>query len=75
MSPKRIKNTIQFWKVTKREEVFRKYSRAIEAVTYKLPNGETTEFFVKKEGPAAAVVALTGDNKIILAKQFRVGPE
>lgn len=42
-----------------------------------LPDGRLAEYVTKeKEGSrSGAVVALTKDNKVILAKQFRVGPE
>ena len=42
-----------------------------------LPNGKQEEYVTKeKEGSTAqAVIALTPENSVILAKQFRVGPE
>lgn len=44
---------------------------------FRLPDGRVGEYVTKeKEGSCSgAVIALTKDNKVILAKQFRVGPE
>src|SRR3972149_6912861 len=41
---------------------------------YKLPDGSTIEWQVKDEGRAAAIVALTSAQDVILARQFRPGP-
>ena len=68
-------NSPQDWQELSREEAFRKYSRKIEKVIFKLPNGKETEFYIKKEGPAASVLALTSDNQVIIARQFRPGPK
>jgi ADP-ribose pyrophosphatase len=65
---------ISVWKVISRSEAYKKYSRKIEEVIFELPNGEQADFYIKKEGPAAAVLALTDDNEVILTRQFRVGP-
>lgn len=43
--------------------------------TFILPDGKTFEFEVKKEGAAVCVLAITKENKVVLAKQFRTGPE
>lgn len=66
---------IQPWKELKRSEAYRKYSRKIDMVLFKLPNGDEADFYIKNEGPAAAVLALTDDNQVILARQFRPGPK
>lgn len=49
--------------------------RAIEDVTFLLPNGERTNMALKKEGPVVSVVALTVDRRIILVRQYRPGPD
>lgn len=67
-------NTIKKWKEISRELVFQKYSRKVEKVIFKLPDGKETDFYIKKEGPAAGVLALTKDKKVILVKQYRPGP-
>ena len=53
---------------------FQKYSRKIEKVMFMLPDGKESDFYIKKEGPAAGVLAITKDNRVILVKQFRPGP-
>jgi len=68
-------NEIKKWEEISREIVFQKYSRKIEKVIYKLPNGKESDFYIKKEGPAVCVVALTKDKRIIITKQFRPGPK
>ncbi len=62
------------WKEIKRKIAFQKYSRKIEGVVYQMPNGKKSDFYIKKEGPAVGILAITSDNKIILTKQFRPGP-
>lgn len=49
--------------------------RKVISKTFILPNGETHEFEVKKEGIAVCVLPITKKNKVVLTKQFRVGPE
>jgi ADP-ribose pyrophosphatase len=36
--------------------------------------GKESDFYIKKEGPAASVLAITKDKKVILVKQYRPGP-
>ena len=67
--------SIKPWKEIKRERVFKKYSRAIDRVDFVLPSGEEADFYIKAEDPAAAIFALTSDEKVILARQFRPGPK
>ena len=62
------------WREKSRELYFQKYSRKIEKVEYELPDGSVTDFYIKREGPAACVVALTPKNEVILFEQFRPGP-
>lgn len=62
------------WKEISREIAFQKYSRKIEKVIFKLPSGEKSDFYIKKEGPAIAILAITQNNEVILVKQFRPGP-
>lgn len=63
------------WKEVKKEEVFRKYSRVINRIDFEMPNREVKDFYIKQEGPAVAVVALDEKNNVILARQFRPGPQ
>lgn len=70
-----MNNKVKKWEELSREEVFSKYGRKIEKVIYKLPDGTESDFYIKKEGPAICVLALTKNNEVILAKQFRPGPD
>jgi ADP-ribose pyrophosphatase len=63
------------WKEVKKEEAFRKYSRVINRIDFEMPNGEVKDFYIKQEGPAVAVLALDEEKNVILAKQFRPGPQ
>lgn len=66
---------VKKWEELSREMAFQKYSRKIEKVMFKLPDGKESDFYIKREGPAAGVLAITKDQKVILVKQFRPGPE
>ncbi|MGH7241743.1 MAG: NUDIX hydrolase [Candidatus Saccharimonadales bacterium] len=68
------KASIQPWKELARELVFKKYSRAIEKVLFQLPDGSEADFYIKAESPVICTLALTNDNQVILARQFRPGP-
>lgn len=70
-----MSNKIQKWEEISREEVFSKYGKKIEKVDFKLPDGKVSDFYIKKEGPAVGILALTKDQQVILVKQFRPGPK
>lgn len=63
------------WEEISREPCFQKYSRKIEKVVFQLPDGTESDYYIKNEGQAVCVLAITDDNKVILAKQFRPGPK
>jgi len=69
-----MNDKVKKWEELSREEIFIKYGRKIEKVIYKFPDGTESDFYIKKEGPAICVLALTKNNKVILARQFRPGP-
>ena len=66
---------INIWKELSRELVFEKYSRKIEKVIYRMPDGKENDYYIKKEGPTVSILAITKDNKIVLVRQFRPGPD
>lgn len=68
-------NNIQPWKELEREEVFKKYSRRIDKITFELPDKTQDDFYIKVEGPAVGILGITNDNKLILVEQFRPGPQ
>lgn len=57
------------------EENYKAGFRKMIRRKYKLPDGRIDEYDIKNEGPVACVLALSPENKIILAQQFRPGPE
>jgi ADP-ribose pyrophosphatase len=63
------------WERKSTEIVFSKYGRAIEKRDYLLPDGRLADYYVLKSGSPVCILALTEKNEVILAKQFRVGPE
>lgn len=65
---------IKKWTEISHQIVFEKYGRKIDKIVFRLPNGKEKDFYIKKEGPAVSIVALTKDKKIILVRQFRPGP-
>jgi ADP-ribose pyrophosphatase len=69
-----MQNKIEKWEELSREIVFQKYNRKIEKVMYKMPDGRESDFYIKKEGPATGILALTKEKQVILVKQFRPGP-
>ena len=62
------------WKEVSREVMFEKFGRGIEKVVFELPDGRRDDYYIKTESNPVAVLALTKDKQVILAKQFRPGP-
>ncbi len=68
-------SSIQEWEELGRAITFKKYSRQIEAVDFRMPDGTVTDFIIDSRKPAACVVGLTPDNDVILVTQYRPGPK
>ncbi|MFA7301662.1 MAG: NUDIX hydrolase [Candidatus Shapirobacteria bacterium] len=68
-------NIAKDWEELSRETVFSKYGKKVEKVIFKLPDDKELDYYIKKEGPAVCGLAITTDNKVILAKQYRPGPK
>jgi ADP-ribose pyrophosphatase len=62
------------WKEQSRRQVFKKYTHQIDEVIYELPNGETADFYIRGGGQIVSILALTPQQQIIIARQFRPGP-
>ena len=62
------------WKKRTEYISYNGYRKIITRV-FQLPDGSIAEFDIKNEGPTVCVLALTKDQKVVLAKQFRPGPE
>jgi ADP-ribose pyrophosphatase len=43
--------------------------------TYRLPDGRVDDFDIKHEPQVVCVLAITADQQVVLARQFRPGPE
>lgn len=67
--------TMEKWRSLEREEVFRKYGRAVERVRFMLPNNTQADYYIKKEGPVVCTLALTVKHEVILVTQYRPGPD
>ncbi len=62
------------WTLLGTEDAYRGFLR-IEARGYLLPDGRHAVWDVLTGRPAVSVVALTGDGGVVLARQFRPGPD
>lgn len=66
---------INAWKLIKEETAFKNKFVDIRKRTYALPNKKEAEYFIRDGmGNVASIFAITKDNKIILAREFRPGP-
>lgn len=64
------------WKEISREVAWRDpYGRVIEKVAYQLPDGRQADYFLRRVKDTVVVLALTQDQKVILAKQYRPGKD
>jgi len=65
------------WELLSREPQGRAGRRVLVAKTFRLPDGSKKTFTVAEHaaGTAAAVVALTDRGTVVLAEQYRPGPE
>lgn len=65
------------WQRTDPTKVTKVGWRTIVSKTFVLPNGKSSEFDTinPEDFAAAGVIALTKDSKVIIARQFRPGPE
>jgi len=66
---------VQPWREVSREEIFRKYGRGIDRVVFAMPDGKEREYYLKTEGNSVCVLALTPQREVVLARQFRPGPQ
>ena len=62
------------WRKLGERVVYERFRRVVSR-TFELPGGETADFEVIAKGDMVAVLALTEDDEVILARQFRPGPE
>ncbi len=63
------------WKLIKEDPEYKNKYVDIRKRTYTLPNDKEAEYFIRDGmGNVASIFAITKDNKIILAREFRPGP-
>ncbi len=62
------------WKELSRERIFCEYGRGIDKVAFHLPNGKIIDYYLKQEGECVCTLAITKDQQVILARQYRPGP-
>ncbi len=70
-----MKRSIQPWKRLKSSVYEHSPYRRIEDVLFELPDGRQAWYALKKEGTVVGVLALTTDQRVILARQYRPGPD
>lgn len=63
------------WKIIKKDTYRHSPFRSIEDVLFELPNGDQRVFSLKKEGEVVAILAIDDNGEVILAKQYRPGPD
>ena len=57
------------------EEPYQPFWRKLIKKTYRLPDGTLHTFDILDDGDAVCVFALTSENKVVLTKQYRPGPD
>jgi ADP-ribose pyrophosphatase len=62
------------WNKTNERKIRNGYRKIIER-TFTLPDGRTEKFEIKSEQPSVCILPITNQNKVLLANQFRPGPE
>jgi ADP-ribose pyrophosphatase len=65
---------VKSWRKLEEQVVFDS-RRRIARRRFELPGGSVEDFEVKSEPDVVAVLALTPEESVVLARQFRVGPE
>jgi len=67
--------TVTRWKALERKIHVHSAWRRIEDVTFELPDGRVQTFALKREGTVVSVLALSREGLVILARQYRPGPD
>jgi ADP-ribose pyrophosphatase len=62
------------WKRLKTELYEHSRFRKIEDVLFEMPDGRQEWYALKQEGHVAGILAITNEQQVILARQFRPGP-
>lgn len=67
--------SVEIWEEVSREPGQKLYGRSVDKVWFRLPDGKETDFAIFSGGKSVACLALTKNNEVILARQFRPGPK
>ena len=68
-------NMIKNWSIISEEIVHNKWGRQLKKIIFANPDGDELDYYIQSySSPAVCILALTPDNQVILAKQFRQGP-
>ena len=70
-----MKHSVQNWEEIKREPGQKFYGRSVDKVCFRLPDGQEADFALFSGGKSVACLALTKNNEVVLARQFRPGPK
>ncbi|NTU66741.1 MAG: NUDIX hydrolase [Candidatus Moranbacteria bacterium] len=70
-----MQQEIEKWKPLESETVFEKYSRGIKRVDFEMPDKKKEDYYIAYGNNSMGILAVTEDNEIVLAKQFRPGPD
>lgn len=65
---------IKAWKKLKQESLTIGFRKLLK-VTFQLPDGRIADYVLKDEGRVACVLALTTHKQVVLARQYRPGPD
>jgi ADP-ribose pyrophosphatase len=67
--------SVKPWRILERSTYVHSPWRRIEDVTFELPDGVVRTFALKREGRVVSVLALTDQNRVLLTRQYRPGPD
>ncbi len=67
--------SVEIWEEVSHEPGQKLYGRSVDKVWFRLPDGKETDFAIFSGGKSVACLALTKNNEVILARQFRPGPK
>lgn len=58
-----------------RRVLYEKHGRGLESVIFDCGNGKKREYIIKKDQNPVCILALTCDHRVIIARQYRFGPQ
>jgi ADP-ribose pyrophosphatase len=65
---------IRKWKKLRQEPITIGFRKLLKT-TFQLPDGRVADYVIKDEGRTACVLALTASHHVVLARQYRPGPD